>query len=115
MNSLANGRIIENSNFKEIYIPPWPGDAGGAIGSAIYKFHTINGFSKKTPREKASPYLGPMYENHNVEKILLGYKEQVSFERLGDVLNRNTESGLKNHENINIPNIYGDIQIKNVD
>ena len=40
---------------------------------------------------------------------------KVSFERLGDVLNRNTESGLNNYENINIPKIKGNIQIKNLD
>ena len=40
---------------------------------------------------------------------------KVSFERLGDVLNRNTETGLNNYENINIPKIKGNIQIKNLD
>ena len=40
---------------------------------------------------------------------------KVSFERLGDVLNRNTETGLNNYENINIPKIKGNIQIDNLD
>ena len=40
---------------------------------------------------------------------------KVSFERLGDVLNRNTESGINNYENINIPKIKGNIEIKNLD
>jgi carbamoyltransferase len=35
MNSLANGKIIEELGFKNVYIPPSPGDAGGAIGAAI--------------------------------------------------------------------------------
>ena len=34
MNSLANGKIIHNSKFKEIFVSPSPGDAGGSIGSA---------------------------------------------------------------------------------
>ena len=33
MNSLANGAILKKLKFKDIYIPPAPGDAGGAIGS----------------------------------------------------------------------------------
>lgn len=82
MNSLANGKILANSNFKEVYIPPWPGDAGGAIGSAIYKYNELNNFSEKIERKKASPYLGPEYTNHEVEGVLLEYKEQVSFEKL---------------------------------
>jgi ATP-binding cassette subfamily B protein len=40
---------------------------------------------------------------------------KVSFERLGDVLNRKTESGINNYENINIPKIKGNIQINNLD
>ena len=35
MNSLANGKIIEKLKFKKIFIPPAPGDSGGAIGAAI--------------------------------------------------------------------------------
>lgn len=35
MNGLANGRILEETPFDELYIPPAPGDAGGAIGAAL--------------------------------------------------------------------------------
>ena len=34
MNSVANGKILEKTEFKNIYISPNPGDAGGSIGSA---------------------------------------------------------------------------------
>ena len=45
MNSLANGNIIKNLKFQNVYIPPAPGDAGGAIGAAILcgkEFFTLN-------------------------------------------------------------------------
>ena len=35
MNSKANGSILENTNYKNIYILPSPGDAGGSVGSAL--------------------------------------------------------------------------------
>lgn len=35
MNSAANGRIARMTGFREIYVPPAPGDAGGAIGAAL--------------------------------------------------------------------------------
>ena len=35
MNSVANGKIISNTPFKNIYISSNVGDAGGAIGSAL--------------------------------------------------------------------------------
>ena len=33
---------IRNTNYKNIYIPPSPGDAGGSVGSALYQFSKIN-------------------------------------------------------------------------
>ena len=39
MNSVANGKIIKNTSFNNIYISPNPGDAGGAIGSACVHIH----------------------------------------------------------------------------
>ena len=35
MNSAANGRIARRAGFHEVYVPPAPGDAGGAIGAAL--------------------------------------------------------------------------------
>jgi carbamoyltransferase len=35
MNSVANGRIAQRTGFREVYVPPAPGDAGGAIGAAL--------------------------------------------------------------------------------
>jgi carbamoyltransferase len=37
MNSSANGKILQNTKFKNIYIPSNPGDGGGAVGAAISK------------------------------------------------------------------------------
>jgi carbamoyltransferase len=38
MNSVANGKILNNTNFKNIYIQPAAGDAGGAIGAAYASY-----------------------------------------------------------------------------
>ena len=38
MNSVANGKILNNTNFKNIYIQPAAGDAGGAIGAAYTSY-----------------------------------------------------------------------------
>jgi predicted NodU family carbamoyl transferase len=37
MNSSANGKILKNTEFTNIYIPSNPGDGGGAVGAAISK------------------------------------------------------------------------------
>lgn len=68
MNSVANGKIFQNSPFKKIYIPAAAGDAGGAIGSAFTVAVKL-GFQKKN-LEINHAYLGPSFEN-NYHKILL--------------------------------------------
>lgn len=43
MNSVANGRIFAKIPFDEIHIPPAPGDAGGAMGAALWVWQKITG------------------------------------------------------------------------
>ena len=67
MNSVANGKILKNTNFKNIYISPNPGDAGGAIGSACVH---INEYLKKEIKVKNYAYLGSKYEFNEIKEIL---------------------------------------------
>ena len=39
MNSVANGKVLQRSKFKRLYVQSAAGDAGGAIGAAIYAWH----------------------------------------------------------------------------
>lgn len=41
LNSVANGRILRESPFENVYIQPAPGDAGGALGCALYAYHVL--------------------------------------------------------------------------
>src|SRR5262249_31863477 len=43
MNSVANGRIRARTRFRRVYVPPAPGDAGGAIGAALAVWHAAGG------------------------------------------------------------------------
>ncbi|MFA6599586.1 MAG: carbamoyltransferase C-terminal domain-containing protein [Candidatus Omnitrophota bacterium] len=51
-NSVANGKIRKNTPFKNIYIPPAAGDAGTAIGAALYAYHQALGSVKTGDRQK---------------------------------------------------------------
>ncbi len=42
MNSVANGKVKRNTPFRRVYIQSAAGDAGGAIGAAIYVWHKLN-------------------------------------------------------------------------
>ncbi len=67
MNSLANGKIIEKLNFKDVYIPPAPGDAGGAIGAAILCDKELFDSKKKYYQ---NPYLGGDLKGINLKNII---------------------------------------------
>ena len=67
MNSVANGKLIMNTKFKNIYIPSSPGDSGGAIGSAYAAYLSIN---KKPIKYFENPYLGPSFSDEEVKKVI---------------------------------------------
>ncbi|MFC1711878.1 carbamoyltransferase [Patescibacteria group bacterium] len=71
LNSVVNGKIISNTPFKNIYIPPAPGDAGGAMGAALSVYYQ---HSNKNWNKDFQPYLGPGYSFLEIKKILDKYK-----------------------------------------
>ena len=72
-NSLANGKIISNSNFKNIFIPSNPGDGGGAIGSAYVAYK--NFYNEKI--KKTNAYLGKEYSELEINKEIINYQENI--------------------------------------
>ena len=67
LNSLANGKILEKNKFKNLYIPYAPGDAGGAIGSALMLSISKN---KNQINNISNPYLGNSFKNEEIEKYI---------------------------------------------
>ena len=66
-NSSLNGKIISSSKFKNIYISPNVGDAGGAIGSALY----VARENKIKIKYNENPYLGTYYSDDYVKKNII--------------------------------------------
>lgn len=64
LNSAANGRLIREGPFEEVYIQPAAGDAGGAIGAALYAYHVIFGHPRKFVMEHA--YWGAEYPERDM-------------------------------------------------
>ena len=73
LNCVANGKILQDKAFKEIWIQPASGDAGGALGVALAVWHKeLNKPRKINPNDAMNgSYLGPMYEQRSIEKELL--------------------------------------------
>lgn len=58
-NSVMNGRIIEESPFKRVFIQPVAGDAGCSLGAAFSTYHSLLGHPRRYQMDH--PYFGPSY------------------------------------------------------
>jgi carbamoyltransferase len=54
LNSVANGRILRETPFEELYIHPAAGDGGGAVGAALYGYHAVLGKPRAFVMEHAA-------------------------------------------------------------
>ncbi|HEV8337636.1 MAG TPA: carbamoyltransferase [Candidatus Polarisedimenticolia bacterium] len=68
LNCVANGRILREGPFKDIFIQPAAGDAGGALGVAAYISHSLLGQPRGEPMHHA--YLGPEYGEGEILETL---------------------------------------------
>jgi len=68
LNSVANGRILRETPFEDIWIQPAAGDSGGALGAALYVYHVLLGHPRKFVMEHA--YWGQAYTHHEVQSAI---------------------------------------------
>jgi carbamoyltransferase len=68
MNSVANGKIKDNTRFNNIYIQPAAGDAGGAIGAAFATHYKIS--NKKRTFKMNHAYWGTSFNNDQIFNCL---------------------------------------------
>ena len=72
LNCVANGKIVKEKIFENVWIQPAAGDAGGALGAALGLWH------KEFKKERLLPfedkmkgsYLGPEFSNSEIESVL---------------------------------------------
>jgi carbamoyltransferase len=83
LNCVGNGRILRESPFKEIWIQPASGDAGGALGAALLVWYKYLGSSRHVDEEKdkqKSSFLGPQYSDDDIEDFLK--KDNIPYKKL---------------------------------
>ena len=68
LNSVANGRLVRESGFKDVYVMPAAGDNGTAIGAAYYVYNSILGQPRTYVHD--NPFIGTEYGNSAIQKIL---------------------------------------------
>ena len=72
LNCVANGKLLRENIFENIWIQPASGDAGGAIGAALGAYHLMLNKPRtvKTVDSMKGSYLGPVYGQHDIEHRL---------------------------------------------
>jgi len=73
LNCVANGRLLREGPFENIWIQPAAGDAGGALGAALRVWHRYLGNDRKTNNEHDSQkgsYIGPSFSRQQVADFL---------------------------------------------
>ncbi|MBL7147626.1 MAG: carbamoyltransferase [Nanoarchaeota archaeon] len=68
LNSVANGKILKNTGFKNIWVQPAAGDGGTSMGVASYVYHTILGHKGKHHLRDA--FLGPGFSTEQIRNFL---------------------------------------------
>jgi carbamoyltransferase len=84
LNCVANGKILRDGAFKELWIQPAAGDAGGALGAALHIHHAFLGGARDAARGDTmqGSFLGPEYTDEEIVRDL--HAADARYERMPD-------------------------------
>ena len=89
LNCVANGKLLREGIFKNIWVQPAAGDSGGALGAALAAWHLFLG-NERAPdgvRDTMSgSYLGPAYAQSDIEQRLTAAGARFTAESDADVI-----------------------------
>lgn len=104
LNCVANGKLLKEKVFDNIWVQPAAGDSGGALGAALYAYYMYYDKERKVNRQDSQQgsYLGPDFSESEIEQYLVekGYpyrkftdKEQL-YEQIAEELSKEKIIGL---------------------
>ena len=73
LNCMANGKVLRDGAFENIWVQPAAGDAGGALGAALTAVHLFQGRPRATNGQldaMQGGYLGPAFDQQEIERRL---------------------------------------------
>jgi carbamoyltransferase len=84
LNCVANGKVLKDGGFKQIWIQPAAGDAGGALGAALSTYHGFLNHSRRPEigDSMQGTYLGPAFTDAEIANRLT--RTGAVFETLSD-------------------------------
>jgi len=95
LNCVANGKILRDGAFKNIWVQPAAGDAGGAVGAALVVWHQFLGKERKLNGGRdlmQGAFLGPAFAQHDVENRLTKAGAHFTIVSDTDVIERTATS-----------------------
>ena len=97
LNCVANGRLLREGPFENIWIQPAAGDAGGALGAALigwYKYHNKPRTANEVADSQRGSYLGPKFSENEIHAFIQSsditakkYSEEELIETVADLIN----------------------------
>ncbi len=104
LNCVANGKILKENIFKNIWIQPAAGDAGGALGAALFYYYQYCENTRVSDgihdKQKGS-YLGPSFSLEEIKEYLNcnkylyhEYKKQELFDKIAELIDEQKVIGL---------------------
>jgi len=104
LNCVGNGRLLREGPFKNVWIQPAAGDAGGALGAALYTWYQYLDNPRKADGkndQQSGSLLGPEFKNGDIQKFLDVNKIKYTHfsdndipEKISDLLNNEKVIGL---------------------
>src|SRR5260370_2656902 len=70
LKGVANGKVLRDGQFDNIWIQPAAGDAGGAVGSALAAYHLFKGQPRQANGSDgmSGAFLGPSFPQAEIER-----------------------------------------------
>ena len=99
LNCVANGKIIKEKIFKNVWVQPAAGDAGGSLGAALAFWYLELKKERKNPNNEdmmKGSYLGTSYSNDKIKDILesIGARyEKINDEEMLDQVAKEISNG----------------------
>jgi carbamoyltransferase len=95
LNCVANGKLLRDGAFKNIWIQPAAGDSGGALGAALAVWHLFLGKPRDVGNDRdgmSGSYLGPSYTQADIERRLTDASAKFEVVSDADVIERTATS-----------------------
>jgi carbamoyltransferase len=86
LNSVINGKVLQSGLFKHVFIPPVPGDHGGALGAALIVHHRAT--SAHRSDIGFTPFLGPEPCDSEIEAALAEHRQLIRWTRPSNLVER---------------------------